>query len=83
MENASVFSSISHEMEKDSQTHRLGKAEGNWFPVIFYKTHYMWRIWEIDTHTFPIGWVLFSIRFPSYGILPQMGNAWAFSSNFL
>ena len=27
MENASVFSSVSHDMEKDSQTHLLGKAE--------------------------------------------------------
>ena len=27
MENASVFSSVFHDMEKDSQTHLLGKAE--------------------------------------------------------
>ena len=35
----------------------------------------MWIDWEIDTHTFPIIWVLFPIRFPSYGILHYMKNA--------
>ena len=40
-------------------------------------------VWgEPGTHTFPTVWVLFSIRFPSYGVLHHMGNAWVFSSNF-
>ena len=55
---------------------------GNWFPVISYKTHSMRRNWEIGTHTFPIVWVLFFIRLPSYVIFHHMGNAWVFSSNF-
>ena len=42
----------------------------NWFPVIYQKTYCLWRTWEIGTHTFPTVWVLFSIRFPTYGI-PQ------------
>ena len=60
--------------------HQVGKA---WvFPAIshstrkYNKTHRIGRTWEIGTHTFPIVWVLFSIRFPSYGILHHMGNAW-------
>ena len=46
------------------------------------KTHCMGRTWEIGTHIFPVVWVLFSIRFPCYGILHRMENAWVFSSNF-
>ena len=46
------------------------------------KTHRMRRTWEICTHTFPIVWVLFSIRFLSYDILQRRENAWVFSSNF-
>ena len=46
------------------------------------KTHRMGKSWEIGSHTFPIVWVLFSIRFSSYGILHHMGNAWVFSSIF-
>ena len=42
----------------------------------------MRRTWEIGTHTFPTVWVLFSIRFLSYGILQRIENAWVFSSNF-
>ena len=42
----------------------------------------MWRTQEIGIHTFPIVWMLFSIRFPSYGILHYMGNGWIFLSNF-
>ena len=57
-----------------------GESLGNWFPAIFYKTHCIWRTWEIGTHIFPIVWVFFSIRFPSCGILHHMGNAWVFSS---
>ena len=55
---------------------------GDWVPAISYKTHPMLRTWEISIHTFPILWVLFSIRFSSYGILHQTGNAWVSSSNF-
>ena len=39
----------------------------------------MGRNWEISTHTCPIVWALFSIRFPFYGILHHMGNACGFS----
>ena len=40
-------------------------------------------VWgEPGTHIFPVVWVLFSIRFPCYGILHRMENAWVFSSNF-
>ena len=39
------------------------------------KTYGTGKVWEIDTHTFPIPMVLFPIRFPSYGILKHMGNA--------
>ena len=39
------------------------------------KTYGMGKVWEIDTHTFPIPMVLFPIRFPSCGILKHMGNA--------
>ena len=55
---------------------------GDWVPAISYKTHPMLRTWEISIHTFPILWVLFSIRFSSYGILHHTGNAWVSSSNF-
>ena len=37
-----------------------GKCLGNWFLGKSYKTHHMWRIWEMGTHTFPMVWVLFS-----------------------
>ena len=37
-------------------------------------------VWEIGTHTFPKVWVLFSIRFSSYGISYHMENAWLFPS---
>ena len=42
------------------------------------KTHGMGKVWEIDAHTFPTVWVLFShqIPIPSYGMLHHMGNAW-------
>ena len=59
-----------------------GKSLGNRFAAILYKTHCMRRTWKIGTHTFPIVWVLFSIRFPFYGILHCMENTWVFSSNF-
>ena len=59
-----------------------GESLGNWFPLKFYKNHCMWRTWEIGTHTFSIVWVLFSIRFSSYGILHRMENAWVFLSHF-
>ena len=42
MRNACVFSLISHNLGKDTQTHWMGK------------------VWEIVTHTFPIVWVFFS-----------------------
>ena len=45
------------------------------------KTHCEERNWEIGTHTFPIVWMVFPIRFPSYCILHPMGNAWVFSSD--
>ena len=31
---------------------------------------------------FPIVYRVYSIRFPSYGIIHHIGNAWVFSSNF-
>ena len=40
------------------------------------KTHHSWRTWEIGTHTFLMVWALFLIRFPCYGILHHVGNAW-------
>ena len=43
------------------------------------KTHRMGRTWKIGIHTFPIVWIcIISIQFPSYGILPRIGNAWVF-----
>ena len=53
---------ISHDMGKDGQTHRKGERLGNWFPLISNNTNRMRRSWEIGTHTFPIVWVIFSIR---------------------
>ena len=53
-----------------------GESLGNWFPVIFYKAHCMQRTCVIGSHTFPKVWVIFSIRFPSYGTLHHLGNAW-------
>ena len=32
--------------------------------------------WGVDTHTFSVVWMLFSIKVPSCGILHHMGNAW-------
>ena len=46
------------------------------------KTHGMGWTWEIGTHTFPIVWVIFPIRFPSYGMLHHVGNAWVSPSIF-
>ena len=40
------------------------------------KTTRMKKAWEISSHTFSIVWLLFTIRFPSCGILHHMGNAW-------
>ena len=39
------------------------------------KTSRMEKAWGIGSHTFSIVWVLFTIRFPSCGILYHMGNA--------
>ena len=47
MENTYVFSSISHNMAKDSQTHRMGENLGNLFPAIFYKAHISYRLYSI------------------------------------
>ena len=69
--NACVFSSTSHNM---------GRNLGNWFPGKSYRTHRMWRTWEIGTHTFPRVWVLFSIIFTFYGVLYHMWNTWVSSS---
>ena len=44
--------------EKTAKPIKWGKS-GKLFPEISYKTHCMWRTWEIGTHTFPIVWVLF------------------------
>ena len=53
------------------------------FPLTFYnlgkcsKTHRIGRAWEIGTHTFLIALVhFFFIRFPCFGILHHMQNAW-------
>ena len=43
------------------------------------KTHRMGNAQEVGFHTFSIKCVVFSIRFPSCGILHHMGNAWVFS----
>ena len=63
---------------------RIGNA---WiFPLISHSTgkwnkiYCTGRIWEIVAHTFPVVWVLLSIRFPSCGILHHMGNAWVSAS---
>ena len=58
-----------------------GESLWNWFAVIFYKTHCMWRTSEIGTHTFLIVWLPFFIIFPSYGMLHRMENARFLSSN--
>ena len=44
------------------------------------QTNRMGKAWQIGSHTFSIKWVLFSIRFPSCGILYHMVNTWVFSS---
>ena len=46
------------------------------------KTHCIGRTWKIGTHTFPIVWMLFPIRYQSYGILHHMRNAWVSPSIF-
>ena len=56
MGNACIFLLTSHNMPKPSN----GESLGNWFQEISYKSHCMWRTWEIGPHTFPIVWVLFS-----------------------
>ena len=61
--NACLFSLISHNLGKYSQNHRMGKV---------WEIGSQWRTWEIGTHTFPIVWVLFPIRFTFYGILYNM-----------
>ena len=60
MRNTWVSPSVSPNMGKCSEIHRIG------------------RIQEIGTHFFPDVWTLFLHRFPSYGILYHMGNAWFF-----
>ena len=80
MRNACFFSLISHK-RKIQPNSSNGESLQNWFLVISQKTHCMWRTWEIGIHTFPTVWVLFSIRFPSCGVLHHIGNAWVFSSN--
>ena len=54
MGNVCVFSLISNNTGKGSQNHPMGEILRNWFPEISYKTHCMWRTWEIGTHTFSI-----------------------------
>ena len=76
MGNACIFLLISRNIGKDIEWGSLG----NWFPKISFKTHCMWRTWEIGTHTFPIVWVLFSSRFTFYGIIYNMWNTWVFPS---
>ena len=71
MGNACVFSLISHSLRKDSQNHRrakfseIGSRKYPTKPTARGKQ-------EIGAHTFPIVWVLFSIRFTFYGILYNM-----------
>ena len=75
MGNACVFSLISHSLRKDSQNHRrakfseIGSRKYPTKPTARGKQ-------EIGAHTFPIVWVLFSIRFTFYGILYNMWNTW-------
>ena len=52
---------------QSSVSHSIGKCS---------EIHRIERAWEIGTHTFPKVWVLFSIRFLTYGISYPMENAW-------
>ena len=67
--------------EKTAKPTKWGKP-GKLVPGNICKTYRMRGTWKIGTHTFFIVWVVFSIRFPSYGMLHHMGNAWVFSSIF-
>ena len=42
---------------------------------IFSEIHRIERAWKIGTHTFPKVWVLFFIRFSSYGIFIEIYNS--------
>ena len=44
------------------------------------ETHQKGKVWGIGYHNISIKWVVFSITFPSYVILHDMGNSWVFSS---
>ena len=54
-----------------SFSHSMGK---------YSKIHQIERAWEIGTHVFPKVWYFSYIRFPFYGILYHMRNAWLFPS---
>ena len=61
-----VLHHIGNMWVSSSTSHSIGKWS---------KTHQMGKAWKIGTHAFSIAWVLFSIKFPSCGILHHMGNA--------
>ena len=45
---------FSHQLGKRQSNPFNGESLRNWFLVIFYKTHCMWKTWEIGADTFPI-----------------------------
>ena len=72
--------------EKNNQCHHIGNA---WiFSSISHskrncnKTHGMGKVWEIDTHTFPIAWVLFSIEIPILCYNSSYGKCMGFPISF-
>ena len=48
----------------------------------YIETHRIGRAWEIGSYIFSIVWVLFSIRFPSYGTRLTRGNCMALPIKF-
>ena len=78
MGNACVFSLISHNMGKDSQSHRMGKVwkiGSQQFPRKHIVCGELGKFVFIFSHS--MGAIFH--RFPSYGVLHHMGNAWVFS----
>ena len=71
MGNAFVFSIISHNMGKDSQTIEWGKS-GKLVPGNILQNPFYVENLGIGIHTFPIVWVLFPIRLTFCGILYNM-----------
>ena len=59
---ANVFHKVFDSQEKINQCHHMGNGCFHQFPTVrenATKHYVLGKAWEIDTHTFPIVWVLF------------------------